>query len=184
MARPKGVKARIDHELAKLRATPREVAAIDDLLKTDPKAVYETALHVNKDDTQLKETFTDAGLDPTNPFHWRKLVQLLAALRSQKSGPPLLWGAQELCQLMIDVQRLREEYPKKSVEEICTKLIEENERYANLDVTASTPRRKWYDGLDEKMNPLLKNLLDGRNEQDWLKSREGRVARQGFGVDT
>ena len=171
MVRPKGIKTRIDGELVKLRDRPREAeVGIEALPQSDREAICKTALNID-DDTQLKEIFAAADFDPANPFHWKKLVQLLAALRSQRSGAPLQWGPEELRQLMIDVDRLHKKYPKRSVQRLCETLKEENARYANPNIKASTLRRKFYDGFDEQKNGLLKNLADGRNEKDWLRNR-------------
>ncbi len=167
MAQPKGTRARIDQQLAKLRDRPREAeAGIKDLLQSDPAAVYRTALTVDPDDLPMRQLFAAADLDPADPFHWKKLVTILAALRSQRPGAPLRWGPTELHQLMIDVDRIHSRYSRRSLDRICEELIAQGGRYK--DFKPGTLRRKFYDSFDEQKNPLLRNVLDGRDEEDWL----------------
>ena len=108
MARPKGIKARIDERLATLSHRPRQVeAGLEALLQSDWAAVCRTALTIDDADARVKEIFAAADLDPSNPYRWKKLVSLLADLRSQRSGAPIRWRPEELCRLMIDVDRLQ-----------------------------------------------------------------------------
>jgi hypothetical protein len=167
----KGVASRIAQETANLRERPREAeAGIDILLRSDWSAVAKAALTVGDNDEALKQLFADADLDVRNPVHWALLVRLLANLRlKSRRGAPLQWEPMELCQLLTDVDRVHHGSPGLSIERICQKLVKEP-RYKEVK-SASTLRRLFYRALDPKTNPLVGRVLEGRNENDWLRSR-------------
>jgi hypothetical protein len=166
----KSVKARIGEELARLKERPREgEAGINELLKSDWCALARTALTLADGDEALEELFVAADLNPKNPSHWKFLVRVLAkALGSGKRGRPRRWSPEELCQLLNDFDRVRARYEKESDIRICERLVNSHERYANM--SAQTLRRKFQDALNR--NPLIENVLKGREESDWLRRRK------------
>jgi hypothetical protein len=168
--RRRGFNARIGEELARLRERPREgEAGTNELLESDWCALARTALTLSDGDEALEKLFVAAGLNPRNPSHWKFLVHVLArAFDLGKRGRPRRWGPEELCQLLNDFDRVHAKYAKESDIRICERLVNSHERYAN--VSAQTLRRKFQDAL--KRNPLIENVLKGRDESDWLRRRK------------
>jgi hypothetical protein len=166
----KGVVARIDEEIARLERPREAEVGIGVLLRTDWSAVARAALTIGDNDQALRQLFSAADLDVANPLHWASLVRSFANLRLRsRRGAPLQWGPMELCQLLTDVDRIRQESPRLSIERVCQKLVKES-RYKEVK-SASTLRRLFYRALDAKTNPLIGYVLEGRNEDDWLRSR-------------
>jgi hypothetical protein len=171
----KGVKARIDQELASLRQRPREAeAGYAPFLEGDWAAFAKTALTLGTD-KQLKELFAVGELDSNNPFHWRDLAKVLAKLRFgvPKSGRRRKWKAQDLCQLANDVASMANQYSKWSVLRMCEKLVRDNPRYAGQN--PATLRRQFYEAIkNPEAVELIRNIVNGRDDQDWhnwLRSR-------------
>ncbi len=172
----KSIKARIDEEIAILKERPREgEAGIGRLPGDDWGAVSKTALALREDDESLEKLFAAADLDPNNPFHWAALARVLANIRfgsNKPAGRPHRWGPMEYCQLLNDLDRVKHQHPKWSIGQVCQSLVKDNERYKDLN--ARTLTRQFSDAVNPKKNSLLQSVLDGRDENDWLKRRRKR----------
>jgi hypothetical protein len=146
MHRPRGIKGRIEQELAKMHVLPAADRAMGGFTQTDFAAVCKTALRIDDSDADLKDLFRAAGLDYANPLHWRRLVTVLALLRSGRPGAPLQWGPEELCELLSDLDRLHSEAAaisrrKISVNELCRRLARSDRWTApRFDRTGSVAR--------------------------------------------
>ena len=80
----------------------------DDVAQRSLAAHY--ALSLDDLDKPLKKAFKAFGLDPRNPFHWRKLLAYFsdAHFASQRRrGPQELWSDDRLCQLLRDFDQIR-----------------------------------------------------------------------------
>lgn len=166
---PKGVKALIDREFARLKSRPRDAeAGIETLSIIDRAAVIETALSLRADDGALRNVFAAADLDPTNPFHWAEIARIVAQLRfgSRKPGRRQRWGPQEYCQLLNDIDHVHHDHPKWSLSKVCEQLVKHHDRYASLK--AQTLRRRFQEARDPHKNSLLENILKNRDKNDWL----------------
>jgi len=131
----------------------------DDVAQRSLAAHY--ALGLDDLDQPLKKAFQAFGLDPRNPFHWRKLLAYLADVhfgpRQPRRGRDTLWSDDRLCQLLQDFDQIRRQRTlvpgsKISDIEVCKWL----KRHSTLGKT--------YAGLDAKT--LLRNLQRARNPRE------------------
>ena len=71
----------------------------------------------------LENCFRAFGLDPAKPLSWRLLLYIFAEThfgsRKPRSGAPVKWSDQRLCELLADFSQLRARHPKKSQEQLC-----------------------------------------------------------------
>ncbi len=69
------------------------------------------ALQVDELDGPLNKSFRDFGLDPRNPFHWRKLLAYFADAhfgpKGHRRGPDKIWVDDRLCQLLSDFDQVK-----------------------------------------------------------------------------
>jgi hypothetical protein len=137
----------------------------DDVAQRSLAAHY--ALGLDDLDQPLKKAFQAFGLDPRNPFHWRKLLAYLADVhfgpRQPRRGRDTLWSDDRLCQLLQDFDQIRRQRAlvpgsKVSDIEVCKWL----KRHSTLGKT--------YAGLDAKT--LLRNLQRARNPEENCRLRE------------
>jgi hypothetical protein len=119
------------------------------------------ALSLDDLDGPLKKAFQAFGLEPRNPFHWRKLLAYFSAVhfnpRQPRRGPHRLWSDDRLCQLLQDCDQIRRQRAlvlgsKISDLEVCKWL----KRHSTLG--------KAYAGFDAKT--LLRNLQRARNPRE------------------
>jgi hypothetical protein len=119
------------------------------------------ALSLDDLDQPLKTAFEAFGLDPRNPFHWRKLVAYLADVhfgpKQTRHGPKQLWSDDKLCKLLQDFDEVKSRRPlvpgtKISDLQVCDWL----KRHSSLGKT--------YTGFIART--ILRNLQRARNPKE------------------
>lgn len=119
------------------------------------------ALSLDDLDKPLKKAFQAFGLDPRNPFHWRKLLAYFCDVhfdpRQRRRGPQKLWSDGRLCQLLQDfdqIKRQRTLVPGSKISdlEVCKWL----KRHSSLGKTYAEFRVK----------TVLRNLQRARNPRE------------------
>jgi len=127
----------------------------DDVARRSRAAHY--ALSLDDLDKPLKKAFEVFGLDPRNPFHWRKLLAYFsdAHFASQRRrGPQELWSDGRLCQLLQDFDRIKRQLlvvPGSKIGDL--ELCERLKRHSSLGKTYAQFSAK----------TVLRNLQRARN---------------------
>jgi len=90
-------------------------------------------------DRALKKAFEAFGLDPRNPFDWRKLIGYYSAAHYGSKGPgaPRKWTDDRMCQFLSDVMRVSELHPKADITKTCKFMKSEKSlsgRYRHIPV--------------------------------------------------
>lgn len=102
------------------------------------------ALRLN-DDELLANAFKDFGLNPENPYHWRRLAGHLAAvLYTNRRGANLKWMPHRLLQLVSDVREITGEPLPKSAKRIWPKLQKKHPS----EYTMTYDHKLWKKALD------------------------------------
>jgi tetratricopeptide (TPR) repeat protein len=115
------------------------------------------ALSLDDLDKPLKKAFKAFGLDPRNPFHWRKLLAYFCDVhfdpRQRRRGPQKLWSDGRLCQLLQDFDRIKRQLlvPGSKIGDL--ELCERLKRHSSLG--------KAYAEFSAKT--VLRNLQRARN---------------------
>jgi hypothetical protein len=127
----------------------------DDVAKRSLAAHY--ALSLDDLDKALKKAFQAFGLDPRNPFHWRKLLAYFSDAhfaRQRRRGPQELWSDGRLCQLLQDHDRIKKQLlvvPGSKITDL--QLCERLKRHSTLGKTYA----------DFSAKTVLRNLQRARN---------------------
>jgi hypothetical protein len=130
----------------------------DDVAQRSLAAHY--ALSLDDLDKPLKKAFEVFGLDPRNPFHWRKLLAYFsdAHFASQRRrGPQELWSDDRLCQLLRDFDRIKRQLlvvPGSKIGDL--ELCERLKRHSTLNKTYAEFSAK----------TVLRNLQRARNPRE------------------
>ena len=139
----------------------------------DPEAWAPCACHAltlddkNKADALLKHTFREFGLDPNNPFDWRRLLTWVAFFlfaAPKRSGRPSEWDAKRYCELLEAVDRRKQSNPRLSDKRHC-------ERIAGSRTSPSFFRKAGGEGLRKSLrkarsiyhNVALRALVEFRH---------------------
>jgi hypothetical protein len=152
----------------------------DDVAQRSLAAHY--ALSLDDLDKPLKKAFKAFGLDPRNPFHWRKLLAYFsdAHFASQRRrGPQELWSDDRLCQLLRDfdqIRRRRTLVPGSKISdlEVCRWLKRHSslgKAYAGL--SAETVLRNLQRARNPTENCLLGEMVSNVAESFMAKLRAG-----------
>ena len=128
----------------------------------------------------LRAAFNAFGLDPRNPFHWRKLLIYFAEAHFGKPPPggrSRGWTDEKLSQLLMDFAQLKRANPGKNDSDICDALRKDKDgkfdgRYKNID--KKTIRRKLQDARNPKLNGTLRLELDA-SVAEWLPVLKAKV---------
>jgi hypothetical protein len=101
-------------------------------------------LTFDRSDPLLKKAFEDFGLDPKNPFDWRKLIIYFAAAHyaSKGRGAPRKWTEDRMCQFLSDFLRTRERYPKGLLEDIWKSMKKDKSLAGQYNIPFETWRKQ------------------------------------------
>jgi hypothetical protein len=112
-------------------------------------------------DEPLRRAFEAFGLDPRNPFHWRRLAWYLSEALFGESGRghPPTWTAEPLCRLLERFHNERKKNPGLTDESIC-QLVKNNFHREYSGIGAGTLRRKLQDARDLQRNAVLRGLYE------------------------
>ena len=81
------------------------------------------ALTLYKNDKVMIKTFEKFGLDPANPYHWRRLLgHLCDVVYVRGRGRPKKWDAQRQAHLLADFDSKKEQYPSLTELGVCAKM--------------------------------------------------------------
>jgi len=113
-------------------------------------------------DEPIRKAFDSFGLDPRNPFHWRRLLWYLAEAfwARSKKGAPQKWSAHQLCRLLRHFDEVRKEKENLELSEasICQRVKNRFHR-AYAGISAGTIKRNPY-ARDPQRNLVLGHLYE------------------------
>jgi hypothetical protein len=103
----------------------------DDLTPTNPTILSMTrnmALEVSDTETDMpiRTAFRKAGLDETNPLHWRILIWMFARAHfgpKPKLGTPQIWTADRYCELLYDFAQVKSRSSHLTDSAVCRVLL-------------------------------------------------------------
>jgi hypothetical protein len=134
----------------------------------DPKArtcAAELALSLTSaaSDEPIRKAFDSFGLDPSNPFHWRKLLWYLAeAFFGQRNlGRPKEWSADKLCHLLEHFHQVKEKEENLTLsDELICQRVKNHFHREYAGISAGTIRRNVQYARDPQRNPVLGSLCE------------------------
>lgn len=145
------------------------------------------ALTIDDQDTAIRKAFETFGLDPKNPFDWRRLFAYFAdahfGAAHKGRGAPEFWTDRRLCQLLADFHQVKSRRTRvpgsKNVsdEDICGFLQNDSKLGADYPSTLSpkTLHRKLRDARDINRNSILRAIVN-----DAIQSVEAKLSQAGI----
>jgi hypothetical protein len=137
--------------------------------------------------------FEKAGLDHNNPAHWRLLLNdfCWAHFRPRRRrGAPALWSPQRYCRLLQDEDRVRQDHPKFSHQDVCRTIVQRYEHYRRKNgkpLSAGRIKTALREARDPECNAYVAMHLSTtinrsrshfqRNGIDWSSDVESVVRR-------
>ncbi len=142
------------------------------LLQTDTarQQALDLSDQTSTEDEIMRRAFNAHNLDWKDPFHWRRLLAILAFDYygdQLPSGAKEKWTEAKHIELLTAVNTLRKKRPKWSEAKICEKLVAEDEAYSGLKGTTLQKQLQYARGL------MLNEMSD--QLQRW--AREGAQRR-------
>jgi hypothetical protein len=150
-------------EIERLAAAPPSEGTMAD--RRIPSSQDGTAFHDHKRQIALElacsqpsksllAAFKEAGLDETNPVHWRALLGMFARAHfDRKSGAPKKWTSERCCQLLHDAAQMKSRNSRLTDRGVCMLLARNNPAYR--DLTPEWLRKTLRDARDPSKNKAL-----------------------------
>lgn len=146
------------------------------------------ATSLKKDDRyadELNEGFKKFGLDPSNPYSWRTLLEFFALAHFDKHTKNVgrrEWTTQSYCKLLTDYFVMRTQHPGRPATFVCDRLVD-TAAYKHLTVRGkrgigrgANLRRALYNAQNEKKNWVLEYLTELHLEQLHQKATDNAIS--------
>jgi hypothetical protein len=109
----------------------------------------------------IRKAFDTFGLDPRNPFHWRKLLWYLAQAFFGKPNlrRPKTWSSDRWCRLLQHFHEVSTSDPRLTEQSVC-QLVKNrfDKHYRGID--GQTIRRNLQYARDPQRNPVLEHCYE------------------------
>lgn len=144
-------------------------------------------------DRPLEEAFKASGLNPSNPLHWRQLITMFAIAHYEKKksvGRPSEWTDIRYCNLLQDVDRLRERNPSFSMSAVFENLtkLQAYKNNKGKRLTGARVKTAFREARDPKHNGVLaayvmqniqqKRVAHQRKGLEWTSAIEGKITKE------
>ena len=154
----KMVELKLREEVGVERPFTADDQTVDYALFRASHASAALTLNDHEIDTAIAKAFSEAGLDPENPWHWRALLHAFAEAYYPAPNSNQFWTAARLTELLGENLRLATQYPKWKKEQRNKQLIKWIADRYGKHIKVSTLPRLLRQAKDRKTNKFLDSI--------------------------
>jgi hypothetical protein len=174
--RSRAAERKIEIEVAKEAAgirRPDERDGIKGLLRSLAHIKNVLALNqVAPGDQLLEEVFAFCHLDPTDPWHWRILLEVTIAAAFKRSGAHEKWNEASLFEMHLDVRKAQKLYPAAETNGKIAVILKKppfKAKYGGMELSYLT--KLVGKSRDPRLNPMIAYSDRGDFLEDLVRQR-------------